>query len=200
VTFPTRNPVGPPPSGPWLPTPRAAHQPSPSGLGLAVILLLWFSPLSLGVWLVGQLLILVQKRWHWHRFALVALLYMAYVLAVIGPEQALCRHFYVHTHFWQYVALLLGYGPPGATLSIGQFAHDVLLTQLWLGLPVGLLAAALAVYFAEHAAGGAEWSPLVRRRQLVDQRARNRKTNRLLGSRTGIGFRRLVWLVRVDGR
>jgi hypothetical protein len=167
-------------TGSWQSTPRAAHQPSPSGLGLAVILLCWFSPLSLAVWLVGQLLILVQKRWHWHRFALAALAYLVYVLAVIGPEQALRRHFYVHTHFWQYVALLLGFGPPGATLSIGQLAHDVVMTQLWLGVPVGLLAAALAVYFAEHAAGNAEWSPLVRRRQLVDQRARDRKTAKLL--------------------
>jgi hypothetical protein len=149
-------------------------------LGLAVILLFWFSPLSLAVWLVGQLLILVQKRWHWHRFALAALAYLGYVLAVIGPEQALQRHFYVHQHFWQYVALLLGFGPPGATLSIGQLIHDVIMTQLWLGGPVGLLAAALAVYFAEHAAGNAEWSPLVRRRQLVNQRARDRKTARLL--------------------
>jgi hypothetical protein len=184
VSFPTRTPIGrpagPPPSGPWHHTPRSAHQPSPSGLGLAVILLCWFSPLSLGVWLTGQLLILVQKRWHWHRFALVALIYLAYVLAVIGPEAALRRHFYVHQHFWQYLALLLGFGPPGATLSIGQLAHDVALTQLWLGVPVGLLAAALAMYFAEHAAGNAEWSPLVRRRALVDQRARDRKTAKLL--------------------
>jgi hypothetical protein len=184
VSFPTRTPIGPPagppPSGPWHHPPRAAHQPSPSGLGLAVILLCWFSPLSLGVWLVGQLLILVQKRWHWHRFALVALAYLAYVLAVIGPEAALRRHFYVHQHFWQYVALLLGFGPPGAMLSIGQLAHDVVLAQLWLGVPVGLLAATLAVYFAEHAAGNAEWSPLVRRRALVDQRARDRKTAKLL--------------------
>jgi hypothetical protein len=184
VTFPTRNrigsAVGPPPSGPWQPTPRAAHQPSPSGLGLAVILLFWFSPLSLAVWLVGQLAILVQKRWHWHRFALAALVHLVYVLAVIGPEQVLRRHFYVHQHFWQYVALMLGFGSEGAKLSLGQFAHDVLLTQVWLGVPVGVLAAALAVYFAEHAAGGAEWSPLVRRRALVDQRARDRKTTKLL--------------------
>jgi hypothetical protein len=184
VTFPTRHPIGPPagpsPSGPWQPTPRSAHQPSPSGLGLAVILLLWFSPLSLAVWLVGQLAILVQKRWHWHRFALAALAYLGYVLAIIGPEQALRRHFYVHQHFWQYLALMLGFGPPGAELSIWQVAHDALMTQLWLGGPVGLLAAALAIYFAEHAAGGAEWSPLVRRRQLVDQRTRDRKTARLL--------------------
>jgi hypothetical protein len=178
----TRRPTtaGPGANGPWHQTPRAAHQPSPSGLGLAVILLLWFSPLSLGVWLVGQLAILVQKRWHWHRFAIAALGYLAYVLAVIGPGPALARHFYVHQHFWQYAALLLGFGPPGATLSIGQLAHDVVMTQLWLGLPVGLLAAALAVYFAEHAAGNAEWSPLMRRRVLVDQRARDRKTTKLL--------------------
>jgi hypothetical protein len=172
--------TGPLPTSAWHATPRAAHQPSPSGLGLAVILLFWFSPLSLAVWLVGQLVILVQKRWHWHRFALAALAYLAYVLAVIGPEQVLRRHFYVHQHFWQYLALLLGFGPEGTTLSIGQLAHDVVMTQLWLGLPVGLLAAALAVYFAEHAAGNAEWSPLLRRRALVDQRARDRKTARLL--------------------
>jgi hypothetical protein len=168
VTVPTRNPIGPAagplPSGPWQPIPRAAHQPSPSGLGLAVILLFWFSPISLAVWLVGQLVILVQKRWHWHHFALAALAHIGYVLAVIGPEAALRRHFYVHQHFWQYVALILGFGPKGTTLSIGRLAHDLVVTQLWLGVPVGLLAAALAVYFAEHAAAGAEWSPLVRRR------------------------------------
>jgi hypothetical protein len=53
-------------------------------------------------------------------------------------------------------------------------------TQVWLGVPVGVLAAALAVYFAEHAAGNAEWSPLVRRRALVEQRAADRKTAKLL--------------------
>jgi hypothetical protein len=177
---PTAWTASPGATGAWQSTPRAAHQPSPSGLGLAVILLCWFSPLSLAVWLVGQLVILVQKRWHWHRFALAALAYLGYVLAVIGPEPALRRHFYVHTHCWQYVALLLGFGSDGAELSVWQLAHDVVLTQLWLGVPVGLLAAALAVYFAEHAAGGAEWSPLIRRRQLVDQRARDRKTAKLL--------------------
>jgi hypothetical protein len=184
VSFPTWNPVGPPAgppqSGPWQPTPRAARQPSPSGLGLSVFLLFWFSPLSLGVWLVGQLVILAQKRWHWHRFALAALAYTAYVLAVIGPADALRRHFYVHQHFWQYLALMLGFGPKGTKLSVATLLHDVVLTQLWLGVPVGVLAAALAVAFAEHAAGGAEWSPLVRRRALVDQRARDRKTAKLL--------------------
>jgi hypothetical protein len=184
VTFPTWNPVGPPsgppPSGPWQPTPRAARQPSPSGLGWAVVLLFWFSPLSLGVWLVGQLVILAQKRWHWHRFALAALAYLAYVLLVLGPGPALARHFYVHQHFWQLVALVLGFGPPGTKLSLWQVARDAIVTQLWLGVPVGVLAASLAVYFAEHAAGGAEWSPLARRRRLVDQRAQDRKVNRLL--------------------
>jgi hypothetical protein len=145
-----------------------------------VIALFWFSPMSLGVWLFGQLVILAQKRWHWHRFALGAIAYLAYVLLVLGPGPALRRHFYVHQHFWKLVALMLGFGPPGTKLSIWQVARDAVLTQLWLGVPVGILAAALAVYFAEHAAGGAEWSPLVRRRRLVDQRAQQRKVNRLL--------------------
>jgi len=145
-----------------------------------VLLLFWFSPLSLLVWLAGQLLILAQKRWHWHRFALAAAGYLAYVLAVIGPQAALRRHFYVHQHFWQYLALMLGFGPPGTKLSVWQVARDAVLTQLWLGVPVGILAAALAVALAEHAAGGAEWSPLARRRALVDQRAADRKTAKLL--------------------
>ncbi len=186
MSFPTWNPVGPPapppPSGPWQPTPRAARQPSSSGLGLAVFLLFWFSPLSLAVWLAGQLLILAQKRWHWHRFALGALAYIAYVLMVIGPADALRRHFYVHQHFWQYAALMLGFGPPGTRLSVAHLVHDIVLTQVWLAVPVGILAAALAVYFAEHAAGGAEWSPLVRRRRLVDQRAQQRKVAQLLAN------------------
>jgi hypothetical protein len=36
------------------------------------------------------------------------------------------------------------------------------------------------VWRAEWAAGGAEWSPFVRRRQRIDQRARDRKTARLV--------------------
>jgi hypothetical protein len=51
---------------------------------------------------------------------------------------------------------------------------------VWLAVPVGLLAASLSVWNAERAAGGAEWSPFIRRRQRIDQRARDRKTARLL--------------------
>jgi hypothetical protein len=51
---------------------------------------------------------------------------------------------------------------------------------VWLAVPVGLLAASLSVWNAERAAGGAEWSPLVRRRQRIDQRTRDRKTARLV--------------------
>jgi hypothetical protein len=162
------------------PTPRAARHPSAKGLGWAALLLLWFSPLALAAWVLGEAVILIQKRWHWHRFALAAAGYITYVLAVLGPEAALRRHFYVHVHFWQYVALYLGFGPLGTKLSLGQIVHDVVLTQLWLGIPVGVLAAALGVWTAERATGGAEWSPLIRRRQVVDRRARDRKVARLL--------------------
>jgi hypothetical protein len=51
---------------------------------------------------------------------------------------------------------------------------------VWLAIPVGLLAASLSVWNAERAANGAEWSPFVRRRQRIDQHARDRKTARLL--------------------
>jgi hypothetical protein len=65
-------------------------------------------------------------------------------------------------------------------VTVGQFLWDLVATQVWLAVPVGLLAASLSVWHAEWAAGGAEWSPFVRRRQRIDQRARDRRTTRLL--------------------
>jgi hypothetical protein len=182
VTFPAdpSNPTSGWHRSPTNDTPRAARLPAANGLLLTLVVLFWFSPLALAAWVLGQAMILLQKRWHWHRFALAALAWIALVLAVVGPADALRRHIFVPQHFWQYVALHFGFGPPGTRITVGQFLHDLVVTQVWLGAPVGLLAAALSVYFAEHAAGGAEWSPLVRRRHLVDQRARDRKVARLL--------------------
>jgi hypothetical protein len=181
MTFPTR----PEPGRGWQPTvanpvPRAARQPGANGLLLTLVLLLWFSPLSLLAWLLGQAVILLQKRWHWHRFALAALVAIASVLLVVGPAEALRRHIFVPQHFWQYVALHFGFGPPGTRITIGQFLGDLLVTQVWLAVPVGILAASLSVWNAERAAGGAEWSPFVRRRQAIDRRARDRRVARLL--------------------
>jgi hypothetical protein len=165
---------------PANPIPRAARQPAANGLLLVMLVLFWFSPLSLLAWLVGQAVILLQRRWHWWRFALAALVAIAAVLLVVGPEDALRRHIFVPQHFWQYVALHFGFGPPGTEVTVGEFLHDLLVTQVWLAVPVGLLAASLSVWNAERAAGGAEWSPFVRRRQRIDQRTRDRKTTRLL--------------------
>jgi hypothetical protein len=165
---------------PDQPIPRAARQPAANGLLLVMLLLVWFSPLSIVTWLAGQAVILLQRRWHWWRFTLAALVAIGVVLAVTGPEQALRRHIFVPQHFWQYVALHFGFGPPGTRITIGQFLWDLVATQVWLALPVGLLAASLSVWNAERAAGGAEWSPFVRRRQRIDQRTRDRKTARLV--------------------
>jgi hypothetical protein len=165
---------------PANPIPRAARQPAANGLLLVMLLLVWFSPLSIVAWLVGQAVILLQRRWHWWRFTLAALAWIAAVLLIVGPEQALRRHIFVPQHFWQYVALHFGFGPPGTRITVGQFLWDLIVTQVWLAAPVGLLAASLSVWNAERAAGGAEWSPFVRRRQRIDQRARDRRTARLL--------------------
>jgi hypothetical protein len=166
---------------PGQPIPRAARQPAANGLLLVILLLVWFSPLSLLAWLVGQAVILLQRRWHWWRFTMASLVAIAAVLLVVGPEQALRRHIVVPQHVWQYVALHFGFGPPGTEITISQFLHDLVVTQVWLTVPVGLLAASLSVWnAAERAAVGAEWSPFVRRRQRIDQRARDRKTARLL--------------------
>jgi hypothetical protein len=181
MTVPTR----PDPSRGWQatpgqPIPRAARQPAANGLLLIMLLLVWFSPLSIVAWLVGQAVILLQRRWHWWRFTLASLAAIGVVLTVTGPEEALRRHIFVPQHFWQYVALHFGFGPPGTEITVGQFLWDLVTTQVWLAVPVGLLAASLSVWNAERAAGGAEWSPFVRRRQRIDQRTRDRKTTRLL--------------------
>jgi hypothetical protein len=167
---------------PGQPIPRAARQPAASGLLLVMVLLVWFSPLSIVAWLLGQAVILLQRRWHWWRFSLASLAGIALVLAVTGPQEALRRHIFVPQHFWQYVALQFGFGPPGTEITVSQFLWDLITTQVWLAVPVGLLTASLAVWNAERAAGGAEWSPFVRRRQRIDQRNRDRKTARLLAN------------------
>jgi hypothetical protein len=95
-------------------------------------------------------------------------------------EEAQWRHIFVPQHFWQYVALHFGFGSPGTRITISRFLWDLLATQVWLALPVGLLAASLSVWNAERAAGGAEWSPFFRRRQRIDQRTRDRRVARLL--------------------
>jgi hypothetical protein len=181
MTVPTR----PEPSRGWQatpgqPIPRAARQPAANGLLLVILLLFWFSPLSIAAWLLGQAVILLQRRWHWWRFTLASLAAIAAVLLIVGPEEALRRHIFVPQHFWQYVALHFGFGPPGTRVTVGQFLWDLVATQVWLAVPIGLLAASLSVWNAERAAGGAEWSPFVRRRQRIDQRTRDRKTACLL--------------------
>jgi hypothetical protein len=165
---------------PGQPIPRAARQPAANGLLLVMLLLVWFSPLSIVAWLVGQAVILLQRRWHWWRFTLASLAWIALVLAVTGPEEALRRHIFVPQHFWQYVALHFGVGPPGTRVTVGQFLWDLVATQVWLADPDGLLAASRSVWNAERAAGGAAWRPFVRRRQRIDQRTCDRRTARLL--------------------
>src|SRR5262245_53090570 len=97
--------------------PRAARRPSVALLLLSVVVLLWFSPLALATWVAAQWLIARQTRWHWHRFALAALAATGLVLLVLGPAPAVRLHFYVPSHFWEYVALILGFGPDSEPLS-----------------------------------------------------------------------------------
>ena len=79
-----RNPAGGWQATPGHPIPRAARQPAANGLLLVMVVLVWFSPLSIVAWLVGQAVILLQRRWHWWRFALAALVAIAAVLLVVG--------------------------------------------------------------------------------------------------------------------
>jgi hypothetical protein len=47
---------------PGQPIPRAARQPAANGLLLVMLVLVWFSPLSIAAWLLGQAVILLQRR------------------------------------------------------------------------------------------------------------------------------------------
>ena len=175
------NPAGGWQATPGQPIPRAARQPAANGLLLVMLLLVWFSPavhrgLAAGAGGDPAPAPLALVALHPRRPRLRS----ALVLAVTGPEEALRRHIFVPQHFWQYVALHFGFGPPGTRITVGQFLWDLVATQVWLAVPVGLLAASLSVWNAERAAGGAEWSPFVRRRQRIDQRTRDRKTARLV--------------------
>jgi hypothetical protein len=170
----------PPPHRQGPVVPRAARQTDGRLLLVAAVVLFWFSPLTLVTWVVGQLVILRQRRWHWHRFTLAALAAIGLVVLVAGPKDAVVRHFFVPAHFWEYVALGLGFGPAGVKITVAAFAYDLLVTQVWLAVPVGLLAASLAVWAAERGAGGAEWHPIVQRRVAVAQRAKDRKLARIL--------------------
>ena len=69
---------------PGQPIPRAARQPAANGLLLVILVLVWFSPLSIVAWLLGQAVILLQRRWHWCRFALASLAAIVAVLATVG--------------------------------------------------------------------------------------------------------------------
>lgn len=159
--------------------PRSPRELRVRGLLTAVLVLLWFSPLTLVTWIAAQWGIARQLRWQWQRFALVAAAALVTVVAVLGPAEAARLHFHVPAHFWEYAALYLGFGPdptPSPFLLFG----DLLATQAWLGIPLGVLAGAITIGVQERAAGGAEWHPLVQRRKLVDQRATERRVTRLL--------------------
>jgi hypothetical protein len=77
---------------------------------------------------------------------------------------------------------MLGYGGEDYHVTPADLVLDLLRTQVWLGLPVGVLAGSLSVWRGETAAGGAEWSPFVQRRRVVTERAELRRARRTLAN------------------
>jgi hypothetical protein len=160
--------------------PRSAGGPSVGGFLLAVLAAVWFSPISLVVWLIAGYVIGRQTRWHWWRVTLAAVVIIVAVVMISGPWPVVYRHFYVPAHFWSYVALLLGYAGEEYRITLTGVLWDVIRTQALLGVPVGVLCGSLSVWRGETGAGGAEWSPFTRRREAVEQRAELRRVTRHL--------------------
>ena len=139
-----------------------------------MLVLVWFLPLSILAWLAGQAVILLQRRWHWWRFTLAALAWIGGVLAVDRP----------------------GGGPAPSHLRARRFSFAPSTSASARQEPASPLASSSGTWSSPRcgwlyrsgcwprrcrsgtpngAAGGAEWSPSIRRRQRIDQRTRDRR-------------------------
>jgi hypothetical protein len=142
--------------------PRAARRTSCLGTFLLVLLLWTFSVVALVAYLVARSAIVRQVRVAWWAVLLAAAAVLAIEVAVFeATGDGLVDLLRLHIHPWW--LLLHGYGI-GSLLT---WPLTIVACQAPLGIPTGVMLAALGVARGERLAAGAEWSPYSQRQAMV---------------------------------
>jgi hypothetical protein len=142
--------------------PRAARRTSCLGTFLLVLLLWTFSVVALAAYLVCRSAIVRQVRVAWWTVLLAAAAVLAAEVAVFeATGDGLVDLLRLHIHPWW--LLVHGYGIG----SLVTWPMLVFACQAPLGVPVGVMVAALGVARGERLAAGAEWSPYSQRQAMV---------------------------------
>src|SRR6266545_8319089 len=142
--------------------PRAARRTSCLGTFLLVVVLWTFSVVALVAYLVTRSGIVRQVRVAWWAVLLASLGVLAVEVAVFeATGDGLPDLLRLHIHPWW--LLVHGYG----TGPLMTWPAVIFACQAPLGIPVGIMLAALSVARGERLAAGAEWHPHSHRQALV---------------------------------
>jgi hypothetical protein len=142
--------------------PRAARRTSCLGTFVLVVVLWTFSVVALVAYLVTRSLIQRQVRFAWWAVLLAGAAVIAAEVAVFeATGDGLVDLLRLHIHPWW--LLLHGYGI-GSLLT---WPLTIVACQTPLGIPTGVMVAALGVARGERLAAGAEWSPYSQRAAMV---------------------------------
>jgi hypothetical protein len=138
----------------------AAHQ--LPGHFLLVVMLWTFSVVALVAYLVTRSAIVRQVRFAWWAVLLAAAALLGVEVAIFeATGDGLVDLLRLHVHPWW--LLLHGYG----TGPLLTWPLTIVACQAPLGIPTGVMVAALGVARGERLAAGAEWSPYSQRAAIV---------------------------------
>jgi hypothetical protein len=144
--------------------PRAARRGSCLGMFLFVQALWAFSVVALAAYLIARSLLQRQVRFPWWAIFLAAAALLASEVAIFeATGDGLVELLRLHLHPWW--LLVHGYG----TGPLLTWPAVIVACQAPLGIPVGIMLAALSVAREERLAAGAEWHPSSHHAALVNE-------------------------------
>jgi hypothetical protein len=142
--------------------PRAARRTGCLGIFLLVQALWAFSVVALAAYVIARSAIQRQVRFSWWAIFLAATALLAVEVAVFeATGDGLVDLLRLHVHPWWLLTHGYGTGP------LLTWPAVIFACQAPLGIPVGVMLAALSVARGERLAAGAEWHPSSHRRALV---------------------------------
>jgi hypothetical protein len=153
--------------------PRAARRPGCLGMFLFVQALWAFSVVALAAYVIARSAIQRQLRFPWWAIFLAAAALLTIEVAIFeATGDGLVDLLRLHIHPWW--LLVHGYG----TGPLLTWPAVIFACQAPLGVPVGVMLAALSVARGERLAAGAEWHPHSQRQALVAEVHASRKVAR----------------------